>query len=99
MQSRKTEMAKLSNNSYGKSQVRLTKVTRGEKQHELKELSVAIELEGDFARSYTHGDNSLIVATDTMKNTVYALARSHPIIDIENFGKTLASHFVDNNAH
>ena len=60
----------LSKNSYGKSQVRLTKVTRHGEQHELMELSANIELEGEFAESYTAGDNSRIVATDTMKNTM-----------------------------
>src|SRR6476661_6881349 len=50
--------AKLVHNSYGKSAVRLTKVTRLADRHELAELTVNISLEGDFARSYTHGDNS-----------------------------------------
>ncbi len=91
--------ATLSSNSYGKSSVRLTKVTRKAEVHELKELTVDIELQGAFDRSYTHGDNSSIVATDTMKNTVYALARNHPLPDIESFGQSLAKHFLDNNPH
>jgi urate oxidase len=91
--------ALLSESSYGKSQVRLTKVTRHAGVHDLKELCVAIQLEGDFAASYTHGDNSRIVPTDTMKNTIYALARNHPLTDIESFGLTLASHFIENFAH
>src|SRR5262249_27530475 len=65
--------AVLTHHSYGKSQVRLTRVHRAAGRHDLKELCVAIQLEGDFAGSYTHGDNSRIVATDTMKNVVYAL--------------------------
>src|SRR5438128_1431876 len=89
----------LSSNSYGKSRVRLTKVTRHADRYELKEISVNIQLHGDFDRSYTHGDNSSIVATDTMKNTVYALARNHPLADIESFAIHLGKHFVSNNAH
>jgi urate oxidase len=85
----------LKSNSYGKSYVRLTKVSRHGDRHELKELSVDIELQGDFARCYTHGDNSKIIATDSMKNTVYVLAKDHPIESIEDFARHLANHFVD----
>jgi urate oxidase len=91
--------AVLVHDAYGKSLVRLTKVTRHADRHELKELAVDIQLEGEFAAAYTAGDNSRLVATDTMKNTVYALAKGHPLRDIESFGQTLARHFLDNNAH
>lgn len=80
--------------SYGKSKVRLTKLTRGKDRHELKEISVDIQLEGEFEQSYTLGDNSMVVATDSMKNTVYVLAAKHEINEIESFAKTLAAHFV-----
>lgn len=89
----------LSKNSYGKSQVRLSKVTRHKDRHDLIELSVNIELHGDFAESYTKGDNSRIVATDTMKNTVYALAANHPLEDIETFSESLVEHFLSRFAH
>jgi urate oxidase len=81
-------------NSYGKSAIRLTKVTRHRDRHDLAELSVSITLLGDFARSYTHGDNSLVVATDSMKNTVYVLAKEHPVDSPESFALHLAEHFV-----
>jgi urate oxidase len=63
------------------------------------ELSANIELEGEFAKSYTEGDNSSVIATDTMKNTVYALAADHPIGDIESFAQALAEHFLKKYAH
>jgi urate oxidase len=88
-------LSTLIHNSYGKSRVRLTKVTRREERHELVELAVDVELEGDFESSYATGDNSRIIATDTMKNTVYALARSHPLDHPEGFGLDLAAHFAD----
>jgi urate oxidase len=91
--------AVLEHDAYGKSQVRLTKVTRDADRHDLKELTVDIQLEGDFVAAYTHGDNSRLVATDTMKNTVYALAKNHPLTDIESFAQALGRHFLDNNAH
>jgi len=87
-------MAVLKSNSYGKSHVRLTKVTRQGDLHELKEISVHVQLEGDFAACYTHGDNSKIIATDSMKNTVYVLARHHPLDSIESFARHAANHFV-----
>ena len=87
--------AALVHDAYGKSLVRLTKVTRHPDRHELKELAAAIQLEGDFTAAYTDGDNRKVIATDTMKNTVYALARNHPLDDLESFGLTLARHFVE----
>jgi urate oxidase len=85
--------------SYGKSRVRLTKVSRHADRHDLAELGVDIMLEGAFEDSYLTGDNRLVVATDTMKNTVYALAAGHPLGSIEAFAGTLATHFVARNVH
>ncbi len=85
----------MTHNAYGKSRVRLTKVTREKDQHVLHEVVVSVQLEGKFERSYTHGDNAEVVATDSMKNTVYVLAAENKLVDIESFGKTLAKHFLD----
>ena len=84
----------LAANRYGKSAIRLVKIVRASEQHAVRDLTVAIALEGDFASSYVDGDNSLVVATDTMKNTVYALAREHLTGPVEAFGTVLARHFV-----
>ncbi|MBV8779764.1 MAG: urate oxidase [Phycisphaerae bacterium] len=81
-------------NSYGKSDVRLTKVIRRRDRHDLLEFSVDIQLHGEFDRSYTHGDNSSIVATDSMKNTVYVLAKENDFDSAESFGILLAEHFL-----
>jgi urate oxidase len=86
--------ATLIGNGYGKSAVRLVTVRRGPDVHELKDVTVAIRLEGDFLSAYTDGDNSQVLPTDTMKNTVYALAADHPINDIEDFGLLLSEHFL-----
>src|SRR5262249_6487995 len=91
--------AVLTHNAYGKSHIRLTKITRHADCHDLKELYIDVQLEGDFAASYLHGDNSRIVATDTMKNSVYALAQGHPLADVESFGQALATHFLDHYPH
>jgi len=85
--------------SYGKSRVRLTRVARHPDRHDLVEFDVAIELEGDFEASYRAGDNRLVVPTDTMKNTVYALAARHPVDAPESFASALAGHFLDRHAH
>lgn len=88
----------LAHSNYGKSRVRLLKVTRGAERHEVKEVAVAIQFEGDFENAYTDGDNSRILPTDTMKNTVYALARQSPVCEIEEFGRALVDHFLANNS-
>jgi urate oxidase len=87
--------AVLTHNAYGKSRVRLTKVVRRGDWHEIHELDVDVRLEGDFAASYTEGDNRSVIATDTMRNIVYVLAHAHPLGPIEPFGLALASHLLD----
>lgn len=85
--------------SYGKSRIRLTKIERDTEVHRLTELSVDVELDGDFAAAYVDRDNSLVIPTDTMKNTVYAFARELDPGDVETFAWTLGSHFVENFDH
>jgi urate oxidase len=84
-------------NNYGKSRVRLLRVTRTGLQHDIKDISVDIQFEGDYDAVHTKGDNSKVLPTDTMKNTVYALAAQHPVGEIEDFGTRLVSHFLGNN--
>lgn len=79
---------------YGKADVRLVKVARGAERHELKDLNVAVALSGDFTPAYVDGDNRALLATDTMRNAVYALAQRHPLESIEAFGLTLVEHFL-----
>jgi urate oxidase len=87
-------VTELGANRYGKSAIRLVKIVRGPDRHEVRDLTVAIALEGEFGASYVAGDNANVVATDTMKNTVYAFAGEHLTGPIENFGVVLADHFL-----
>ncbi len=85
----------LSQNNYGKSEVRLVKVKRDTDRHELWDLDVAVALEGDFDAAHIAGDNTNMLATDTMRNTVYALAKDHLTGSIEDFGLALVDHFLE----
>jgi urate oxidase len=89
----------ISTQSYGKSRIRLTKVDRETDVHEITELSVDVELDGEFSAAYAQGDNSLVIPTDTMKNTVYAFARELDPCELETFAWTLGSHFVETFEH
>jgi urate oxidase len=82
-------------NRYGKSSVRLVKVRRTTEPHEIVDLTIDIALEGTFDKVYTDGDNSACLATDTMKNTVYAFARVEPIDHVESFAVKLAEYFCE----
>jgi urate oxidase len=88
----------LAQNSYGKSAVRLLKVVRHGTHHDIRELAVDIALEGAFESAHTAGDNSMVLPTDTMKNTVYAKARELSLGEPEDFGIALATHFLDASA-
>lgn len=90
----------LVHNNYGKSRVRLLKVARHGTRHEIQEATLNIAFEGDFEKIHTVGDNSLCLPTDTMKNTVYALAhQTTEIEEIEVFAVRLANHFLANCPH
>lgn len=88
----------LTANTYGKSRVRLMKLARRADRHDLKEITFQILFRGDFTSCYETGDNSQVLPTDTIKNTVYALARKHDIVSIEEFAQRLIEHFLTNNA-
>ena len=90
---------KLVTHRYGKSRVRLMKVLREGEAHAIKELTARVLLEGDFDRSYTDADNSQVVATDTMKNTLYVLAHEHLGAENEPFAQQVARHFLDRHRH
>ncbi|CAI2186640.1 11990_t:CDS:2 [Funneliformis geosporum] len=85
---------------YGKDRIRLVKVIRTGKFHEIVELTVCVLLEGDFTAAYTKADNSLVVATDTIKNTVYILAKqSSNVQKIEIFATEIGQHFISTYSH
>jgi urate oxidase len=84
----------LGDNRYGKSRIRLVTVRRGPDRHHLRDLTMAVALEGDFDAVHTGGDNANVIATDTMKNTVYAFARDRLTGSPEAFGLELARHFA-----
>ena len=83
--------------SYGKSAVRVAKITRGEYGHDFKEIHVNIQLEGDFETVYREGSNKNVLPTDTMKNTIFALAKEHPLTTVEDFGLYLTDYFLTHN--
>ena len=90
-------MIELAENRYGKSRVRLMKVTRHDHSHNLREWTVQVLLKGDFDSAHLHGDNSKILPTDTMKNTVYSIARSSKATAMEDYAKELADFLLGRN--
>ena len=89
---------KIVHDNYGKSRVRLMKVERRGAFHEIQNVTVKISLEGDFDEIHTIGENSKCLPTDTMKNTVYALAaQTQEIEEIETFAMRLTKHFLKYN--
>ena len=90
-------MARLGENRYGKARVRLSRITRTANQHEFNEWTVRVLLQGDFESSFTEADNSKILPTDTMKNTVYSIARDSRAAAIEEFAMELGDYLLSNN--
>jgi urate oxidase len=90
-------MARLGENQYGKSRVRLSRIARHGDRHEFQEWTVRILLQGDFESSFTEADNSKILPTDTMKNTVYSIARDSSAATMEEFAMELGDYLLSNN--
>jgi urate oxidase len=84
----------LASDRYGKAAIRLVRVIRDPAGHRVRDLTVAIALEGAFEAAHTDGDNSMVIATDTMKNTAYAFAKDHLDGSIESYGRALGEHFL-----
>jgi urate oxidase len=88
---------KLAGNRYGKSRVRVMRVTRHLSHHDLDEWTVEVLLSGDFETAHTLGDNSKILPTDTMKNTVYFVAGRSNAESMEDFAKELVDFLLSRN--
>ncbi|KAI1154928.1 hypothetical protein F4825DRAFT_120068 [Nemania diffusa] len=94
-------MPTLTSARYGKDNVRVYKVHRDSATgtHTVTEMTVCCLLEGQIEESYTRADNAPVVATDSMKNTIYIKAKEHPVNPPELFGAVLGQHFLDTYAH
>ncbi|KAG8380671.1 hypothetical protein BUALT_Bualt06G0040100 [Buddleja alternifolia] len=82
---------------HGKARVRVGRVWREPNggRHRFVEWNVTISLLSDCLPAYTHADNSDIVATDTMKNTVYVKAKEcKQPLSVEDFAIVLGKHFT-----
>ncbi|KAI0381039.1 uricase [Hypomontagnella monticulosa] len=86
---------------YGKDNVRVYKVHRDEASgtQSVTEMTVCCLLEGEIERSYTVADNSVVVATDSIKNTIYIKAKEHPVNPPELYASYLGQHFLDTYGH
>jgi urate oxidase len=87
----------LAENRYGKTRVRLMKVTRNSHGNDLREWNVQVLLKGDFDSAHLDGDNSKLLATDTMKNTVYSVARTSKATSMEDYAKELVDFLLGRN--
>jgi urate oxidase len=90
-------MARLGENRYGKSRVRLSRITRSGDNHDFNEWTVRVLLQGDFDSAFAAADNSKILPTDTMKNTVYSIARGSQAATLEEFAMELGDFLLNHN--
>jgi urate oxidase len=58
---------------------------------------VQVLLTGDFDSAHYDGDNSKILPTDTMKNTVYSVARNSSATSMEDYAKELTDFLLKRN--
>lgn len=91
------DMARLEENRYGKTGVRLMKVTRRDGVHTVREWTVRVLLEGDFDHTFLSGSNTGLLTTDTMKNTVYSRANESEAESPEEFAGELSDFLLGRN--
>jgi urate oxidase len=87
--------ATLGPNRYGKAGIRLATVVRRDGRHEFFEREVEVRLEGEFEDVHTKGDNASVLPTDTMRGSVYALAKQRPDEGIEAFALRYTDYLLD----
>lgn len=87
----------LAENEYGESRVRVLRVTRRDGHHEVKDMTLGARFQGDFGSAHTGGENRKILPADTMKNTIYVLAKQYPAEAIEEFVLHVIDHFLTYN--
>lgn len=93
-------MVKLANAIYGKDKVRVFRVVRDGPKHDVAEYNVCALLQGDIATSYTQADNSVVVPTDTVKNTVNLIAKQSPhVLNPVLYALHIGIHFVTTYPH
>lgn len=97
----RSKMPTLSAARYGKDNVRVYKVHRDEASgtQTVTEMTVCCLLEGEIATSYTEADNSVVVATDSIKNTIYIKAKEYSVTPPELYASILGSHFLERYPH
>ncbi|RDX44681.1 uricase [Lentinus brumalis] len=94
------EVSYLSHARYGKDKVRVLRVVRDGAWHTIVEYNVTALVEGAIETSYTKADNSVVVATDSIKNITYYLAKTSPHVLVpERFALHLGTHLVSKYAH
>lgn len=91
-------MIKLTSNRYGTSHVRLLKVKRDEVGSQVFEWCVKTIFTGDFEASFELGDNARILPADTVKNSVFSLARNSRAACPEEFAQELIGYILDWNS-
>jgi urate oxidase len=83
----------LGKNQYGKAENRVVRIYRDTPRHEIHDINVSTCLRGDFSAAHLVGDQAEVLPTDTQKQTAYA--KDKGLLSIEDYGLTLARHFVN----
>ncbi|XP_059771428.1 uricase [Balaenoptera ricei] len=96
---KKNDEVELVRTGYGKDMVKILHIQRDGKYHSIKEVATSVQLTLRSKKDYLHGDNSDLIPTDTIKNTVHVLAKFKGIKSIETFAVNICEHFLSSFNH
>jgi len=87
-------------NRYGKFNVQMLRVVNDSPKHEIHHFTCQMMLEGrSLETSFTKGDNSFVVPTETQKNTLYAMAKKFSVDPQEKWAVNVGKDFLSRHSH
>ena len=82
-------MPRIGSSSQGESRLRMMRVVHRGDRHDVRDLTVSVRFEGQFAAAFEGGRAAGLLPGETLKNLVHATAREHATTEIEPLGIAL----------
>ncbi|KPI33181.1 urate oxidase [Actinobacteria bacterium OV450] len=86
--------SKIGRHRFGESNIEFLAVNRRTPRHSVRRFNVKIDFVGNFQRVYTRGENTELLPSSAVNNTVLAFAQRHISDEPERYATALVDHFL-----